>query len=129
MCVRGVDDGDRVDGEEKPAGKLNDGCRAHWGRVGEELGEEGVERGKRCGVGDEAGDLDDAGEAAPCILENGGEIGKGLACLHLKRIAGRGAGGRIDPGLPRGVHEIANTNRLRIGPDAGNARAIDDFRG
>jgi len=120
---------DGVDGKQEPAGELDDGRRAHRRRVRKVLGEERVECRKRRRVGDEARDLDDPLEATPGVFEHGREVDERLARLRLERAAGDGAAGRIDPRLPCRIHEIADTNRLRVRPDAGDARAFDDFRG
>ena len=68
-------------------------------------------------------------EAASCILEHGAEIRECLARLRFEGVPGHSAGCRIDPGLACRIHEIVNANRLRVRPDAGHARAIDDFGG
>ncbi len=125
--VRIVDHRDRVDGKQQPTRELDDRRRAHWWCVGKILGEERVECRKGCSVGDEARDFDDPLEATPGVLEYRREIRERLASLRLKRVAGDGAGGGIDPRLPRCIYEVADTNRLRVRANAGHAMAFDDF--
>ncbi|HMH25904.1 MAG TPA: hypothetical protein VK542_04865, partial [Gemmatimonadaceae bacterium] len=42
--------------------------------------------------------------------------------------AGNFSGSRIDSGLASGVHEVADTDGLRVWADPGDARAINNFR-
>jgi hypothetical protein len=91
-CVRIVNNRDRVNAEQKPARQLHDGCRPYRWCIGEELGEERIERRERSGISDEARDLDHPREAASRVLEHSGKVRERLTRLRLEGVAGDGAG-------------------------------------
>ena len=83
-----VDDGDRVDGEQKSSWQLDERCRSNRRRNREEFLEQRVECWKRVLVRHKTRHFDDASKAAARVFQDRSEIGKRLARLWLERIAG-----------------------------------------
>jgi hypothetical protein len=123
-----VDDGDGINREQESSRQLHEGSRSDRRCDREELGEQRVEHGKGVRICHEARDLDHAGKAASGIFEYGLQIRECLARLRLEGIARNVSGRRIDSGLARGVNEVADAYRLRVGTKPGDASALDDFR-
>src|SRR6476646_8139575 len=125
--LRALDDRNGVDREKQTSRQLHERRRSDRRRNRKELGEQRVQYGKGVRIRHEARDLDDAGKAAPSVFEHRPQVRECLTRLRLARIAGDLSGSRIDSGLPRSVYDIAHANGLRVGADARNAGAFDDF--
>ena len=104
-----MDDGDGINREQESSRQLHEWSRSDRRCNREELGKQRVEHGEGVWIRHEACDLDDAGKAAPGVLEHGLQIRECLARLRFKGIAGNLSGRRIDSGLACGVNEIAET--------------------
>jgi hypothetical protein len=123
-----VDDGDRVNREQEPSRQLYDWRGSDRRRNREKFSKQGVEHWERGWIRQKAGDLDDALEATTSVLEHCLEVRECLSALRFKGIAGDFSGSWIDSGLARGVHEVADTDGLRVWSDPGDAGTLDNFR-
>ena len=66
-------------------------------------------------------------QTRPSVLKHRPQIGEGLTSLRVECRARRLARHRIDARLTRGKDEIPYSHRLRVGTNARNTAAVDDF--
>jgi hypothetical protein len=66
-----VDAGDGINREQEPSRQLHEWCGSDRRRNREEVRKQRVEHGKSVWIRHNARDLDDAGKAAPGVLEHG----------------------------------------------------------